>query len=129
VTAEWDNVQERIFVKFDCDNANLVIGRDGQTLEAIQYLVTLIVSRHTEHHAVVQADTANYWKNQEDKIISDLNYGIDSVRRSGQLYRLAAMNPAHRRFVHKHLADHPDVETTSEGEGNWRKVVLRPKKH
>ncbi len=124
----WDPLQERLRVSFDCDNQSVVIGRDGATLEALQYLLSQIVSRKTGLTLNIVADTGGYWKKQESRIISEVKHGMDSVRACGGMYRLPAMDSAHRRFVHKMLEGNPDVETFSEGEDRWRKVVLRPRK-
>lgn len=124
----WDNLQERLIADFKCRDPQIIIGREGTTLQAIQYLVTLIISRKTGVETPFQADTENYWRDYENKIISFADYGVKNVKCSGKPFRLRAMPPAMRRFVHKYLAQKPGIETASEGEGKWRKVVIYPKK-
>lgn len=124
----WDAVQERVLISFDTDSSAIIIGKDGQTLASLQYTVTLIVTRKTGDTVNIALDTGNYWKKQDDKIIGEVKRGMNVVRSRGGVYRLPAMDSAHRRFVHKMLENNPDVETYSEGEDRWRKVVLRPRK-
>lgn len=124
----WDAIQERVLISFDTDSSAIVIGKDGQTLTSLQYVVTLIVTRKTGDTVNISLDTGSYWKKQDDKIASEVKRGINVVRSRGGVYRLPAMDSAHRRFVHKMLENNPDVETYSEGEDRWRKVVLRPRK-
>ena len=73
-------------------------------------------------------ETGGYWKQKEESVITQVHQAIEEVKRTGQLVRLQPMDSALRRMVHRALAESPDVETISEGEGSWRKVVLRPKK-
>lgn len=123
----WDPIQTRILVEFECDCPDVLTGKNGSTLEAMQYLITLMVSRKRNSPLAVRIDTANYWKNIEERIIAGINRAVISVKRTGRDYRLESMPSSQRRFVHKILAEHPEVETASEGEGKWRKVVIRPK--
>ncbi|MDD4005172.1 MAG: Jag N-terminal domain-containing protein [Elusimicrobiaceae bacterium] len=124
----WDPILQRILLSFDCDSPAMLIGRDGQTLQSLQYLVTLIVNRRTGGTANIALDTGEYRKQQEDRIAEEVKRGVNIVRARGEMYRLPSMDAAHRRFVHKMLENSPDVETFSEGEHKWRKVVLRPRK-
>ena len=66
--AWWDEKQQRILLTFDCDRPAIVIGKEGKTLEAIQYLSTLSISRHFDMPLSVITDTQNYWRKAEDKI-------------------------------------------------------------
>ena len=66
-------------------------------------------------------------RSQEEKIMELAKRAAAEVRRTKTVYRLDPMPPAERRLVHQALADDPDVETASEGEGPFRKVVVRPK--
>ena len=127
ITMGWDPAQARIMLDFDCDNPETVIGQDGRTIEALQYLIILMISRKGNSPVAVQIDTNKYWRRIESRIIANIKSGVAEVENSGRVYRFEPMAPAMRRFVHKMVADNPKVETYSEGEGKWRKVVLRPK--
>jgi spoIIIJ-associated protein len=124
----WDSDQIRVHVDVESTDGQILIGKDGRSLEALQFLSTVLVSRRMKVPVAVQVDTAGYWKNREDKILGQVRQAADEVARTGRAFRLDPMDPATRRLVHKALQDHPGVETASEGEGPWRKVVLKPRR-
>jgi spoIIIJ-associated protein len=127
MSAKWTPSLSRITVEFESDSTPTLIGKDGATLEAIQYLVTLILGRKANLKYAVQIDTANYWKRIEQKLLSQVDKALMGIKRTGKPFRLNPMPSQMRRFVHKILLNHPNIKTTSEGEGRWRKVVLSPK--
>lgn len=126
VNVWWDERQQRILVTFDCDKPAIVIGKEGKTLEAIQYLCTLAVTRHFDKPISVVADTQNYWRKAEDKIDSDIEYGIGQIKRGASVFRFRPMSAQQRRYIHRAVDGNPYVQTASEGEGKWRKVTFRP---
>lgn len=128
VKAEWDARQERVRAPLEGPDAGLLVGPDGSTLEALQLVVTLVASRKLGEPVAVQVDAAGYWAKREDDILSKARRGIEEVKRTGKPYRLEPMDASMRRLIHRNLTDNPDVETASEGEGSWRKIVIRPRK-
>lgn len=123
----WDEKQQRILLTFDCDHPAIVIGKEGKTLESLQYLATLSVSRHFDKPISVIADTQNYWRKAEDKINADLEYGINQIKNGYSVYRFRPMSAQLRRYIHRAAENNEFVITVSEGEGQWRKVTLRPR--
>ena len=121
----WDAPQQRILLTFDCDHPAIVIGKEGKTLEAVQYLMTLALSRHFATPISVMADTQNYWRKVEDKLNNEIERGVAAIKRGAKVYRLRPMPAQMRRFVHRALENNELIETASEGEDKWRKVVLR----
>lgn len=124
----WDEQQQRILLTFDCDHPAIVIGKEGKTLESIQYLCTLALSRHFDKPISVITDTQNYWRKTEDKINAEIARGVAAVEGGMAVYRFRPMSAQLRRYIHRALEGHATVETASEGEGKWRKVTLRAKK-
>ena len=124
--AWWDEKQQRILVTFDCDKPAIVIGKEGKTLEAIQYLCTLAVTRKFNTAISVVADTQNYWRKMEDKIDNELAKAIDMIKRGTSVFRFRPMSSQLRRYIHRAAQGNEYVQTASEGEGKWRKVTLRP---
>ncbi|MBI4054801.1 MAG: Jag N-terminal domain-containing protein [Elusimicrobia bacterium] len=124
----WEASQSRYRVEVETDQGGLLIGREGRTLEAFQLLVTLIATRKVGQPVAVQIDTQGYWKRHEDRILAQVSRTVQEVERSGVAHSLEPMGAYFRRLVHKALAGHPSIETQSEGDGPWRKVVLVPKK-
>lgn len=127
-TASWDPVQERVRIALAGADAERLASGDGRTLEALQFLITLIVSRRNNASAAVQIDALGYWDRKEKDVLAQAQAGAAEARRTGKPYRLPPMDASMRRLVHRHFAGSPDVETVSEGEGSWRKIVLRPRR-
>ena len=125
LNAWWDAKQERILLTFDCDSPALVIGKEAKTLQSIQYLITLMVSRSFSTPISVVADTQNYWNKLEEKLNKDISYALGAIRRNKRPYRFRPMSAQLRRYIHHFLAEEQDIITVSEGEGKWRKVVLK----
>ena len=126
VNAWWDEKQQRILITFDCDKPAIVIGKEGKTLEAIQYLCTLAVTRHFDTPISVVADTQNYWRKAEDKINADIERGINMIKQGTPVFRFRPMSAQLRRYIHRAVDGNEYVQTASEGEGRWRKVTFRP---
>ena len=125
LNAWWDGKQERILLTFNCDFPALVIGKEAKTLQSIQYLITLMVSRNFNAPISVVADTQNYWNKLEEKLDKDISYALMTIRRNKRPYRFRPMSAQMRRYIHHFLAFEQDIITVSEGEGKWRKVVLK----
>lgn len=128
VSAQWDDAQNRIKAEVECEDSRLLIGKDGATLRALQLLVGLIVHKRNKTQIPIQVDVAGYRKSQEEKVLTQIRSVVEEVKRTGRIYRLEPMDSSLRRLVHKALANSPEVETASEGEGSLRKVVIKPKK-
>lgn len=126
--AEWDAKQERVRAPLSGADADRLVGPDGSTLESLQLLVALVASRKANAGVAVQVDAAGYWEKRENDILSKAMRGIDEVKRTGKPFRMEPMDASMRRLIHRNLQDNPDVETASEGEGVWRKIVIRPRK-
>ncbi|NLO91798.1 MAG: KH domain-containing protein, partial [Elusimicrobia bacterium] len=126
--AGWDPVQERLVLRFDSDSPALLIGKDGQTIEALQYVVTLMAARKHDIGFAIQVETGSYWTRLETRLHTQIARGVDMVKSTSRSFRMSPMSSMQRRFVHRVLSSNPDVETCSEGEGKWRKIVLRPRK-
>lgn len=99
---------------------------NGQGLEAFEHVFNLIMQRQgTGPRYVFEVEGAANPRKQQ--VVEQARAAAEEVRRTGRPYRLDPMEPADRRLVHQILTDDPDVETVSEGEGPWRKVVIKPK--
>ncbi len=123
----WDEKQNRILITLDCDHPAILIGKEGKTLESLQYLATLSISRHFEKPISVVVDTQNYWRKAEDKINADLEYGINQIKKGYSVYRFRPMSAQLRRYIHRAADGNEFAITVSEGEGEYRKVTLRPR--
>jgi spoIIIJ-associated protein len=106
---------------------NTLVGRRGETLDAIQFLVNLVLSRQTDNWARITVDVEGYRLRRKHSLINLARRTADQVQTRGQAIPLEAM-PAHeRRIIHMTLADHPSVTTESSGLEPDRRVVVLPK--
>ncbi|MBU3217617.1 protein jag [Clostridium estertheticum] len=110
-------------------NMGLLIGYRGETLDALQYLVSLVVNKnHDEEYKRVLLDTENYRAKREEtlkRLASKIAY---KVRVSGRVLKLEPMNPYERRIIHSSLQNDTYIYTFSEGEEPYRRVVVDLKK-
>lgn len=123
----WDAEQWRVRAEVECADSGLIVGKGGKTLESLQFLTTVITGRRMKVPVAVQVDSQGHWRQIEEKIVSEIEKAVSEVKATGRAFKLEPMEPAMRRLVHRKLTKHPDIETSSEGEGSWRKVVLRPR--
>lgn len=109
-------------------DAGLLIGRKGETLAALQYMLNLIVNHQTHAHSTFGVDVEGYRQRREIALEELARRVADRVRQNGQPMTLEPMPAAERRIVHLVLAEDPDVQTVSIGEGEARKVAITPRK-
>lgn len=110
------------------ENLGLLIGRRGETLAALQLLVSLIVSHRTRHRMRIIVDAENYRERREENLRSLALRVAQQVRSYRRSIALEAMPPHERRIVHIALADSQDISTESTGEGDERRVVISLKR-
>ena len=108
------------------EDSGLLIGRRGQTLQALQFLVTLMVRKQSGEEVRVALDVENYRQRQEMRLRDMAGKVADRVVQTGRSITLEPMSPADRRVVHTFLTDNPGVRTESTGEGESRKVMVIP---
>ncbi|HEX8600514.1 MAG TPA: R3H domain-containing nucleic acid-binding protein [Chloroflexia bacterium] len=106
---------------------NTLVGRRGETLDAIQFLVNLVLSRQTDNWARITVDVEGYRLRRKHSLINLARRTAEQVETRGQAIPLEAMSPAERRIIHMTLADHPSVTTESSGLEPDRRVVVLPK--
>lgn len=110
------------------ENLGLLIGRRGETLSALQLLVSLIVGHRTKHRMRINIDAENYRERREENLRSLALRVAQQVRNYRRSIALEAMPPHERRIVHIALADSKDISTESIGEGDERRVVISLKR-
>lgn len=119
--------QRPVIIDVSGEDLGILIGRRGETLDALQYITNLIVNRKTRRRVKIIVDVESYRRRREASLRGLAARMADRVRASRQAVTLEAM-PAHeRRLVHLSLQDDPDVYTQSVGEGEGRKVVISPR--
>ncbi|MEG0694039.1 MAG: RNA-binding cell elongation regulator Jag/EloR, partial [Oscillospiraceae bacterium] len=111
------------------DDMGILIGYRGETLDSIQYLISLAINKgNNEEYRRVILDTENYRAKREETLIRLANKVAKKVKSFGKTVKLEPMNPYERRIIHSALQDNTCVKTFSEGEEPYRKVVVELKK-
>ena len=122
-----EDVTAPITLEIKGDDLGILIGRRGQTLSCLQYIVRLIVGHQTKAWVPIIVDVEGY-KQRRYEALRALAWRIaEQVKAKGTPFALEPMPAYERRIVHLALAEHPDVATQSVGEGEARKVVILPK--
>ena len=105
-----------------------MIGKHGQTLDAIQYLTNLVASRETGHRCRIVVDVENYRSRREDTLVQLANRLGSKVKRTHQKVALEPMNAYERKIIHLTLQNDANIVTDSEGEEPYRHVVISYKR-
>jgi spoIIIJ-associated protein len=109
--------------------AGRLIGRDGHTLEDLQYLLNRILNRHDESAANVVIDVEGYRQKEKQDFLGRIRELADHVRQNGQPIILSPMNSFDRRLVHQAFAEDPDIATKSEeGSARLKSITLVPRR-
>lgn len=130
-TITTEESDERIVLNVNGGNAGALIGKKGQTLEAIQSLVDKIVNKHhrNQDRIRVQVDVEGYLATRKLNLEKLAQRLADKSKRIRKPISLGQMNGYDRRIVHLALKDDPEVKTKSRGEGHMRKLVIFPQKN
>ena len=115
---------EQLRMQMTGEGMSLLIGRRGETLDALQYLTSLNINRDREDYLRVSIDTENYRAKREEALRKLAVRMAGRAKKSGRRVALEPMNPYERRILHSALQDDPDVTTHSEGEEPYRRVII-----
>ena len=127
VTMEKMMSEERILLNLRGKGLGILIGKHGQTLNALQYLTNLAAGRLYHHRYFVMLDVENYRARREQTLTALARRLADKAKRTGLPVELEPMEPGERRIIHLALQHDPDIATDSEGEGSYRHVVIHVK--
>lgn len=106
------------------EDMGVLIGKRGQTLDSLQYLISLVVNKDEEEYIRVKVDTENYRQRRKDTLENLAKNIAFKVKRTGKAVTLEPMNPYERRVIHSALQNDRYVETHSEGDEPFRRVVV-----
>ena len=134
ITAEVSVLQANtgelpVTLNIEGEDLGVLIGRRGQALASLQYVVRLIVAEKLKVWVPINVDIAGYKKRRYESLQNLALRLAEEVKRNRRLIMLEPMPADERRIIHLALADHPDVTTQSMGEGDMRKVAILLKKH
>ena len=114
--------ERKLGLNIDTPDSGILIGKKGQTLEALQVVANIAASRLKEGAERIIVDTQNYRSRREQSLIRMARQTAQQVRRTRQSRLLEAMNPFERRLVHTALSKEGDIETASEGDGLYKRI-------
>lgn len=114
-------------VDISSSDTGIVIGKRGNTLDAIQYLLSLVINKDREDYIKVIVDVKGYRKRREDTLIKLANKMAQKAKYSNRPVKLEPMNPYERRIIHSALQHVDGIDTHSEGEDPYRRVVIQAK--
>ena len=119
-----DEVENQMNIDLSGEEMGILIGKRGITLDSLQYLVSLVINRNTEDYMKVKLDTENYRERRKETLENLAHNLAHKVKRIHRPVYLEPMNPYERRVIHSALQKDKYVETHSEGDEPYRKVVI-----
>ena len=125
---KYNEEENSMDIELSGDEMGILIGKRGQTLDSLQYLISLVVNKGTGEYIRVKVDTENYRERRKEtleNLAKNISYKVKRTRRS---VSLEPMNPYERRIIHSALQNDRYVTTHSEGEEPFRRVVVVPKR-
>lgn len=129
VDVKYDEENRNVDIDLSGDEMGVLIGKRGQTLDSLQYLVSLVVNKDVEEYIRVKVDTENYRKRRKETLESLAKNIAYKVKRTKRPVSLEPMNPYERRIIHSALQNDKYVTTHSEGEEPFRRVVVTMKRN
>lgn len=121
---DLEETDDSVLLKIKGKDIGIIIGRRGDTLDALQYLSSLVVNKNQENYKRVVLDVENYRQKREETLVKLANRLAEKVIKYKKPVTLEPMNPYERRIIHSSLQNHNFVETYSTGEEPNRKVVI-----
>ncbi len=128
VEVSYDEEQKYLDIDLSGDEMGVLIGKRGQTLDSLQYLVSLVVNKESDEYIRVKVDTENYRKRRKETLESLAKNIAYKVKRTKRPVSLEPMNPYERRIIHSTLQNDKFVTTHSEGDEPFRHVVITLKR-
>lgn len=119
---------EIVYLEMNGQDSRTVIGKRGQTLDAIQYLTSLVVNKDKDKYVKVVVDAENYRAKRQKTLEQLANRLAAKVVKTKKYVRLEPMNPYERKVIHATLQKNPNITTRSEGEEPYRRVIIELKK-
>lgn len=121
--------ENRVLVKVESEDSGLLIGREGQHLAAVQYLLARIITTKMQVQVRIQLDTGDYHQRQDERMQSLAFMLADRLRKTGRSQSTRPMSAYQRRVIHLALQDEPDVQTRSVGDGVLKRVIIMKKRN
>ncbi len=121
-----NETQEKIILSIEGDESGLLIGKRGQNLDALQYILNKAINKIDNDHKMILIDLGEYRKRREEFLLGLAEKIREKVKKTKKPVSLAHMNAHDRRIIHMVLQEDESLTTQSRGEGKYRKVVILP---
>ena len=128
VDVQYDEDEKNMNIELSGDDMGVLIGKRGQTLDSLQYLVSLVVNKNVDEYIRVKVDTENYRERRKETLENLAKNIAYKVKRNKRPVSLEPMNPYERRIIHSALQNDKYVTTHSEGDEPFRRVVVTLKR-
>ena len=128
IDVKYNEEEKSMDIELSGDEMGVLIGKRGQTLDSLQYLVSLVVNKEMEEYIRVKIDTENYRQRRKEtleNLAKNIAYKVKKTRRP---VSLEPMNPYERRIIHSTLQNDKYISTHSEGDEPYRRVVVTYKR-
>jgi spoIIIJ-associated protein len=122
------NTPERLMFLVQCDHGDILIGKDGETLEALQHILRLSIAKRYKQGLKLLVDINGYREKRKKGLTIMVKRLADKVKRTGRVQKTDPLNPYERRVVHTLFKNNRNVNTKSEGEGHTKRVVISLRK-
>lgn len=129
IQMEFDETENVLSINLEGPEMGILIGKRGQTLDALQYIISLAVNKKSESYIRVKLDTENYRARRKETLENLAKNIAYKVKRTKRPVSLEPMNPYERRVIHSALQNDKYVTTHSEGDEPFRRVVVTLKKY
>lgn len=129
IDAKFDETDNNLDIDLSGDDMGVLIGKRGQTLDSLQYLVSLVVNKDAQDYIRVKVDTEDYRRRRKETLENLAKNIAYKVKRTKRPVSLEPMNPYERRVIHSALQNDRYVTTHSEGDEPFRRVVVTLKKY
>ena len=127
INVEFDSAENELSIDVKAEDMGVLIGKRGQTLDSLQYIVSLAINKDCSEYVKVKLDSENYRVRRKETLENLAKNIASKVKRTGKAVSLEPMNSFERRIIHSALQGDSDCETYSEGADPYRKVVVKPK--
>lgn len=117
---------DRIVFLIQCNDGDILIGKDGDILESLQHLLRLAVAKRFKQNLKILVDINGYREKRKQYLTIMAKRLADKVRRTGKIIKTDLLNPYERRIVHTLFKHNRNITTKSEGEGHTKKILIKP---
>lgn len=128
IDIDFDEVSGVVAIDISGEDMGVLIGKRGQTLDSLQYLTSLVINKESNSYLKVKLDTENYRERRKETLENLARNIAYKVKRTKRSVSLEPMNPYERRVIHSTLQNDKNVDTNSEGDEPYRRVVISLKK-